>query len=204
MNINEKPMLYYSIDAFSESQVNQIIVVTSSEDINYVSSEIVDKYSFDKVSYIVPGGSERYESVMNGLKYVEGDYVLIHDGARPLITEELIERCIKSAIELNACVAGVKVKDTIKVVSDDKSVVDTPDRSSLYITQTPQAFKTDLIKSAYSSFKEDSSATATDDAMVVETYTNNKVYFVEGDYKNIKVTTPEDISIAELFLTEKK
>lgn len=200
MTICGKPMLYYSIDAFSKSQVDQIVVVTSAEDMKYVATQIVEKYSFDKVTDIVVGGSERYESVMNGLTQVEGDYVLIHDGARPMLTQPIINSCIEGAIVHKACVAGVPVKDTIKEVAQDNSVVSTPDRSKLYITQTPQAFETSLIEQAYAQLQEDGNTNVTDDAMVVENYTDTKVYFVESDYRNIKVTTPEDIGIAELFI----
>lgn len=200
MSISDKPMLYYSLSAFEKSTVDQVIVVTSQDDIDYVQKEIVSRYGFGKVTDIVAGGKERYNSVMNGLEKVSGDIVLIHDGARPMIDLDIINNCIKGVEEHRACVAGVSVKDTIKVVEPSKKIISTPNRDSLYITQTPQAFETDLIKTAYSKMQTSGDTDITDDAMVVERYTDNDVYFVESDYKNIKVTTPEDILLAEVLL----
>ena len=192
MEIKGKPVIWYSLFEFEKSRVDEIILVTGKEDIDYCKKEIVEKYNLKKIKNVVAGGSERYESVYNGLKEVTGNIVLIHDGARPLINNEIIERSIEGTIKSDACVVGVPVKDTIK-------------RSELWITQTPQSFKTDLVKMAYKKMKEElekgnTTLNITDDAMVVEEFTTNQVRFVQGDYKNIKVTTPEDIDIAELFI----
>ena len=189
MEIKGKPVIWYSLFEFEKSRVDEIILVTGKEDIDYV----------------VAGGSERYESVYNGLKEVTGNIVLIHDGARPLINNEIIERSIEGTIKSDACVVGVPVKDTIKRANKEGYIIDTPNRSELWITQTPQSFKTDLVKMAYKKMKEElekgnTTLNITDDAMVVEEFTTNQVRFVQGDYKNIKVTTPEDIDIAELFI----
>lgn len=205
MEIKGKPVIWYSLFEFEKSRVDEIILVTGKEDIDYCKKEIVEKYNLKKIKNVVAGGSERYESVYNGLKEVTGNIVLIHDGARPLINNEIIERNIEGTIKSDACVVGVPVKDTIKRANKEGYIIDTPNRSELWITQTPQSFKTDLVKMAYKKMKEElekgnTTLNITDDAMVVEEFTTNQVRFVQGDYKNIKVTTPEDIDIAELFI----
>lgn len=205
MEIKGKPVIWYSLFEFEKSRVDEIILVTGKEDIDYCKKEIVEKYILKKIKNVVAGGSERYESVYNGLKEVTGNIVLIHDGARPLINNEIIERSIEGTIKSDACVVGVPVKDTIKRANKEGYIIDTPNRSELWITQTPQSFKTDLVKMAYKKMKEElekgnTTLNITDDAMVVEEFTTNQVRFVQGDYKNIKVTTPEDIDIAELFI----
>lgn len=205
MEIKGKPVIWYSLFEFEKSRVDEIILVTGKEDIDYCKKEIVEKYNLKKNKNVVAGGSERYESVYNGLKEVTGNIVLIHDGARPLINNEIIERSIEGTIKSDACVVGVPVKDTIKRANKEGYIIDTPNRSELWITQTPQSFKTDLVKMAYKKMKEElekgnTTLNITDDAMVVEEFTTNQVRFVQGDYKNIKVTTPEDIDIAELFI----
>lgn len=205
MEIKGKPVIWYSLFEFEKSRVDEIILVTGKEDIDYCKKEIVEKYNLKKIKNVVAGGSERYESVYNGLKEVTGNIVLIHDGARPLINNEIIERSIEGTIKSDACVVGVPVKDTIKRANKEGYIIDTPNRSELWITQTPQSFKTDLVKMAYKKMKEklekgNTTLNITDDAMVVEEFTTNQVRFVQGDYKNIKVTTPEDIDIAELFI----
>ena len=205
MEIKGKPVIWYSLFEFEKSRVDEIILVTGKEDIDYCKKEIVEKYNLKKIKNVVAGGSERYESVYNGLKEVTGNIVLIHDGARPLINNEIIESSIEGTIKSDACVVGVPVKDTIKRANKEGYIIDTPNRSELWITQTPQSFKTDLVKMAYKKMKEElekgnTTLNITDDAMVVEEFTTNQVRFVQGDYKNIKVTTPEDIDIAELFI----
>lgn len=205
MEIKGKPVIWYSLFEFEKSRVDEIILVTGKEDIDYCKKEIVEKYNLKKIKNVVAGGSERYESVYNGLKEVTGNIVLIHDGARPLINNEIIERSIEGAIKSDACVVGVPVKDTIKRANKEGYIIDTPNRSELWITQMPQSFKTDLVKMAYKKMKGElekgnTTLNITDDAMVVEEFTTNQVRFVQGDYKNIKVTTPEDIDIAELFI----
>lgn len=205
MEIKGKPVIWYSLFEFEKSRVDEIILVTGKEDIDYCKKEIVEKYNLKKIKNVVAGGSERYESVYNGLKEVTGNIVLIHDGARPLINNEIIERSIEGTIKSDACVVGVPVKETIKRANKEGYIIDTPNRSELWITQTPQSFKTDLVKMAYKKMKEElekgnTTLNITDDAMVVEEFTTNQVRFVQGDYKNIKVTTPEDIDIAELFI----
>ena len=197
----DKPLLYYSLRAFSESNADEIIVVTSRDDIDFVREEIVKKYEFSKVTSIVSGGNERYDSVYSGLKAVSGDICLIHDCARAMINVELINRCIDETVKYRAVVPTVAPKDTIRI-RDGEFGGETIDRSTLCIIQTPQCFYKELIKSAFEKmYKTDyKSLGITDDAMVVEKFTDTKVRLIEGDYKNIKVTTPEDIMIAKAFL----
>ena len=213
--LSGKPVLYYSLKAFEDSRVEKLVIVTSKEEIPYVEKEIVQKYDFRKVCAVVEGGRERYFSVLNGLKalYAAQDvkalqdgYVLIHDGARPFVSGEIIERCIEGAAQYGACVAGMPVKDTIKLASEDGFAVSTPKRSLVWMVQTPQAFSFPLIYDAYCELEEKEETLAkqgvsvTDDASVVELFTEKRVKLVEGSYENIKITTPEDLEIAKTFL----
>ncbi|MCR5396141.1 MAG: 2-C-methyl-D-erythritol 4-phosphate cytidylyltransferase [Lachnospiraceae bacterium] len=200
IEICNKPLLYYSVHAFEKSDVDEIVLVVTPGDENYVKEEIVEKYGFKKVSAIVPGGKERYNSVYEGLKVTRGDYVLIHDGARAFVTKEIIRRSMDGAKEYGACVVGMPVKDTIKVADDDGYVKDTPERSSLWMVQTPQAFFYPLVKDAYEKVLEKDATGVTDDAMVVELATDQKVKLIEGSYDNIKVTTIDDLDVAENIL----
>jgi 2-C-methyl-D-erythritol 4-phosphate cytidylyltransferase len=203
MTILDKPVLYYSIHAFQESSVDEIIVVTEEQDIDYVKTEIVDRYQLDKVTAVVAGGKERFDSAYAGIKACqETDYVLIHDGARPLITPVLIETVIKDVRHYRSVAVGVPSKDTIKIVDEELYATKTPPRKNLWAVQTPQAFSYALISQAYRIMYADerSKEQITDDAMVVETYMEAPVKMILGDYENIKITTPEDIIIAELLL----
>lgn len=199
--VHGKPVLYYTIRAFEESNVDQIILVVGTGEIEYVKKEIVDRFQFKKIIKIVEGGKERYHSVFHALEAVEGsEYVLIHDGARPFVTSAIIERVVAGVKEYKACVVGMPVKDTIKVVDSTQKVIETPAREHLWLVQTPQAFSYSLIKGAYDKLFENSTCSVTDDAMVVEMMTDYPIHMIEGDYRNIKITTEEDIKIAEVFL----
>ncbi len=200
MDLKGKPVIWYSLFAFEKSCVDQIVLVTGQEDIEYCQKNIIEKYGFRKVDAVVAGGKERYESVYNGLKKVTGDTVLIHDGARPLICNEIINRCIEGAELYSACVAGMPVKDTVKIVKENNVVECTPDRNKVWITQTPQAFRYDLVEEAYNNMIGSGAVNVTDDAMVVEQFTGHEVRFVRGDYSNIKITTPEDVALAETLI----
>lgn len=198
-----KPLIYYALKAFQESLVDRIVLVTGQGECDYCKKEIADKYNFSKISHIVEGGKERYHSVYKGLECITHcSYVLIHDGARPFVNAEIIERAVWGARTYDACVIGMPVKDTIKVSDGYGFAHHTPDRNSLWMIQTPQAFSYLLIKEAYEKLFEDvkNQAGITDDAMVVETMTHQKVKLLEGSYENIKVTTPEDMAAAEAFL----
>lgn len=203
MEIKGKPIIWYSLFAFERSKVEQIILVTGKEDIEYCKKNIVEKYNFSKVTDVVSGGAERYESVYNGLQEVKGNIVLIHDGARPMLTRDIINRCVRGVQKHNACVVGMPVKDTIKIVNSNNIIEGTPDRNKVWITQTPQAFRYEVVKKAYDNMKKVNDTKMTDDSMVVEKYTDYNVHFVKGDYCNIKITTPEDIMLAEVFLSDK-
>ena len=209
--IEDKPVLYYALKAFQESPVEEIVLVVGAGEEEYCKKEIVEYYGFDKVKAVVAGGKERYHSVFFGLQAVEeADYVLIHDGARPFLNQDIIQRCIDGAIEHNACVAGMPVKDTIKLADHEGNIESTPERSRVWQIQTPQAFSYSLIKEAYSILIEQeekgikTSIPVTDDAMVVEYFKNQKVHLVQGSYENIKITTPEDMIIASALMRQGK
>lgn len=213
-----KPLIWYALHAIEESSViDDCIVVagTKVNDIEYMSEEIVARYGFRKVDTIVAGGKERYDSVYQALKVIADDdmavpnrdgYIFIHDGVRPFLTEEILERCYEAVEKYHACVAGMPVKDTIKIVDENKFAGQTPDRNLLWQVQTPQVFDAPLILSAYERLMQEKERllregiSITDDAMVVETFTDCNVKMVEGDYRNIKVTTPEDMAVGEAFL----
>ena len=201
--IKEKPVLYYSLKAFEESQIDEIILVVGSGEVEYCKKEIVEQYGFLKVCAVVEGGKERYHSVFEGLKAAgDTDYVLIHDGARPFLTQAIIERTINAVCQYQACVVGMPVKDTIKIIDEDNCAKETPNRSSVWIVQTPQAFSYPLIYDAYERMLKEEDTAITDDAMVVERMTDKKVKLIEGSYQNIKITTPEDLAIAEAYLSD--
>ena len=201
LTLKGKPILYYSLKAFEESCVNDIILVTGKDQIDYCKENIVSLYQFRKVSNIIEGGRERYDSVYHALKCTDQpDYVLIHDGARPFISVPLIENIISEVKDCHACILGTPVKETIKVVDQDGYITSTPNRNTLWAAQTPQAFEYTSIRKAYDSFYQNGDRTATpitDDAMVYESFLNKPVKIIPGDYNNIKITTPEDLYTAE-------
>lgn len=209
MELEGRPLITYALERFEKSEVDQILLVTGEEEIAYCRREIVDAYGFSKVCGIAAGGKERYHSVCNGLRALQGmgiTHVLIHDGARPLITEKIIRDAMEGAAEYEACVIAVPVKDTIKVADEERFAAETPRRDRLWQIQTPQAFSYPLISAAYEKLmsREEYQQGVTDDAMVVESMTDRKVKLIMGDYTNIKVTTPEDMVLAEAFLRMQK
>ena len=168
---------------------------------SYCQSEIVEKYGFTKVCKVTAGGKERYDSVYAGLLCCQDtDYVYIHDGARPFVTEEMIQRGYEAVKRTNACVMGMPSKDTVKLADPSGYIKETPDRKIVWNIQTPQIFSYDLIRGAYESIRKKDMSNVTDDAMVVEQETGTKILLVEGSYQNIKITTPEDLAVAEAFL----
>ena len=211
LDIGGKPLIYYSLKAFEESPVDDIVLVVSRGDVEFVRSEIVEKFGFDKVKAIVEGGLYRYHSVRLGLMAAEDDYdyAFIHDGARPFLTKDIILRALDGARNYGACVVGMPVKDTIKICDEVGFAVSTPNRDRTWMIQTPQTFSFKLIKDLYMRLdREEEELIAkgvniTDDAMVVEYFTDRKVKLVEGSYNNIKITTPEDIPAAEAILGKK-
>lgn len=203
-----KPVLYYSLKAFEDSFIDSIILVVGKGEEEYCRSEIVDKYGFHKVSAIIEGGKERYHSVANGLQVVskDTDYVFIHDGARPFITDEILLRALEQVKLTDACVVGMPVKDTVKIADEEGFVDQTPNRARVWQVQTPQVFSFSVVGSAYKKLieqelqLEEQGIFVTDDAMVVEYFEKKKVKLVEGSYQNIKITTPEDLNIAQSFM----
>ena len=189
-----KPVLYYALKAFQESFVERVVLV--ADEVEYCKKEIVERFGFRKVSRVVAGGKERYHSVWAGLQAAgECGYIFIHDGARPFVTEEILGRAYACVREYDACVVGMPVAST-------------PKRDDVWMVQTPQVFSAGLIRSAYGALMESETERKalpqnlriTDDAMVVEYFTNHRVKLVEGSYENIKLTTPEDLMMAECFL----
>ena len=203
-----KPVLYYSLKAMEESFIDEVVLVVGAGEEEYVKQEIVQPGGFHKVKKIVTGGKERYHSVANGIRTVseDTDYLYIHDGARPFLEKEILERARTCVHQYKACVVGMHVKDTIKIADDNGFGTLTPDRSRVWMIQTPQVFDFSLIKTCYEKLTAQEEELIkqgikiTDDAMVVETFSAVPVKFTEGSYKNIKITTPEDMKIAELFL----
>ena len=195
-----KPLMVYSLEAFDKSAVDEIILVVAPGEIPYCQKEIVDKYHIRKVTHIIEGGKERYDSVYAGLSVVSGQYVMIHDSARAFVTDDIIQRSMEEVERYGAIVVGMPVKDTIKIAGEKGFVSDTPDRSKVWSVQTPQCFETNLIKNAYEALMRQERICLTDDAMVAEQMTDVPVKLIEGSYHNIKVTTPEDLVQAEYIL----
>lgn len=201
--VDGKPIIYYSLKAFEDSEVQEIVLVVGAGEIEYCKREIIDKYNLKKVTKIVEGGKERYHSVFEGLKAIEKtDYVMIHDGARPFLNQDIIKRAMQAVKVYEACVVGMPVKDTIKIADDEGYAKETPERKKVWMIQTPQSFAYELIYNAYRQMLENENELITDDAMVVESMTDKKVKLIEGSYKNIKITTPEDLLIAEAYMRE--
>lgn len=244
MLLKGKPLLWYSLQAVQQSQIidDCILVAGNGEDtaetetvstLDYVRSEIVDRYGFTKVAAIIPGGEERCWSVENAMALLRSleweewadceSYVFIHDSARPFLTEDILKRTYEAVQQYHACVAAMPSKDTVKLADDVAFAISTPDRSKVWTIQTPQVFERTLITGAYECLRhqyrnvsakltlsaEDTVTNlsvgsgqppVTDDASVVERFTDVRVKLVEGSYQNIKITTPEDIKVAEAFL----
>ena len=218
MELDGMPVLCYSLRCFQESPLIQdIILVTGEESISYCKEEIVQKYHFTKVNIITSGGAERYLSVGRALQLItdgrlkvpnEHGYVFIHDGARPFLTEKILEDTYAAAVQYQACVAAVQSKDTVKISDGEGFALSTPDRRTVWNIQTPQVFETSLILQAYERLKnrlprmQEQGIQVTDDASVVELFTETRVKLVEASYQNIKITTPEDMKTAEAFLED--
>ena len=211
-----KPVIWYSLNVVEKSVViDDCILVAGAGDLEFVREEIIQKYGFSKVDLIVAGGEERYLSVMNALRAIEAGelhtsnrdgYLFIHDGARPFLTEEMLIRLADTVEEYHACVAAVPAKDTIKIADDKGFALQTPDRRNVWSVQTPQVFDTQLAMEAYERLAgrlqrlREQGIAITDDAAVVELFTDYRVKMVEGSYRNIKLTTPEDMLVAEAFM----
>lgn len=201
IELKGKPIIYYTIKKFQENKsIDNIIVVLPPDEISYFKEEILIKYSL-KIDKIVVGGTERQDSVYNALKSISDtktDIVLIHDGARPFISDRIINDGIRYAIEYGAAAPGVIPKDTIKVKNKSNFSISTPNRENLVAIQTPQVFKYKEILECHEKVKANKEI-VTDDTMVAEKY-GYKVYLYDGEYTNIKVTTPEDLILGEKLI----
>lgn len=197
LQCNKKPILVYSILPFEKSKlINEIILVTRRSKINS-AKKIINKFGFRKIRKIVAGGRIRQDSVYNALKKVDkADYILVHDVARPLISKQLIERCVKAAEKFGAAIPAVLSRDTIKI--GNKFVERTPERSNLWLVQTPQVFKYNILKKAYDAARKDKFY-RTDDASLVERL-GYKIKIVPAYFENIKITVPTDLIVAEVLL----
>ena len=198
MMLKDKPVLAHSLLAFEQSPVDDIVIVCGAGDEEYIIKEFVEKYGLSKVSAVCEGGAERYNSDYNGLKACKDtDYVLMHDGARPYVSDEIIKRNIEEVQKYKAVVTSVKATDTVKIADDNGFVISTPERKSVYFMQTPQTFEYKLALDSYSKLIEELEkevkVQVTDDAQVVEMYSEIKVKLIEGDYSNIKITVPKDL-----------
>ncbi|MEG0014674.1 MAG: 2-C-methyl-D-erythritol 4-phosphate cytidylyltransferase [Cellulosilyticaceae bacterium] len=205
IKLKDKEVIAHTIDVFNNMKdISDIIVVTGADEIDYVKEEICDKYKLNKVKKVIAGGKERQDSVWNGIEAVADkyEYVIIHDGARPFIEEETIIKCLDKAKQTGASIVAVPLKDTIKVGNAKTGEVEaTPNRETLWSVQTPQIFKTHIIKEAHR-YAKTHGIYGTDDSFLVEAM-GEKVYIVEGKYTNIKMTTPDDLIIGEKILESK-
>jgi 2-C-methyl-D-erythritol 4-phosphate cytidylyltransferase len=193
--LGDEPLLARVIDAFDGCAAIEQIVIVLREQIMAEARRMIVGHDWSKVIDCCIGGNRRQDSVKAGLERLgKYDWVIIHDGARPLVTTDLIDRGLEAAVETGAAVAAVPVTDTIKVAGEDRIVQHTPSRESLWAVQTPQVFRSDIIKEAYRRAKED----VTDDASLVER-TGYEVKLYWGSYDNIKVTTPDDLALAEVL-----
>ena len=199
-----KEILAHSVEKFEKAEKIRDIVLVTGEDSLQDVRDMAQEYSWKKITSVVAGGKERQDSVWNGLQAVSADteIVLIHDGVRPFVTEDILNHSIETAVEMGGCVAGVPAKDTIKVCNSENIAVATPDRSTLWQIQTPQTFRKDLILQAYQKAKAEGFV-GTDDASLAE-YSGCPVKVIMGSYRNIKITTKEDLLIGEAFLKEEQ
>ncbi|PKM76695.1 MAG: 2-C-methyl-D-erythritol 4-phosphate cytidylyltransferase [Firmicutes bacterium HGW-Firmicutes-15] len=201
MLLNSRPVLAYSLEFFEKLDVvDEIVVVTGEKELDYCEREIIKPFKYNKVSAVIPGGKERQDSVWAGLRKLGADteFVAVHDGARPLLSSAVLYRLLEEAREWGAAIPGIASKDTLKAVDRDDFVRQTLDRTIVYAIQTPQVFKYEELMSAYQQAYEENFR-GTDDASLFEHFIG-RVKLVEGDYDNIKITTPGDMLIAEALL----
>ncbi|MBM7615335.1 2-C-methyl-D-erythritol 4-phosphate cytidylyltransferase [Alkaliphilus hydrothermalis] len=197
--LHNKPVLAHTLQVFQDcTEIEEIVLVVGEGEVEFCQKEILDKYQLSKVARVVEGGKERFHSVYNGLVAIDNcSIVLIHDGARPFVKEEIILNSIMEAQREGAVIVGVPVKDTIKIINDNMEVANTPARKTLWAIQTPQTFRYSLLREAYDKNQWDESIT--DDASLMEKV-GQRVKVIMGDYENIKLTTPDDLLIAEKIL----
>ena len=195
-----KPLLASTIAPFQNVPEIQAITLVVAENNLARANALVETYGFEKVLTVCAGGARRQDSVWNGMQTVK-DYrwLVVHDGARPCVTIDEIQRGLQEAAQWGTAVAAVPVKDTIKISGGDRMILETLDRSTLWSAQTPQIFPRNLLYDAY----QYNTAEVTDDASLVES-TGHPVHLYFGSYENIKVTTPDDMLLAELFLKQRE
>jgi len=204
--LDGRPILARTLEVFERTPlVDGIFVVIPADEIPFCREQVVERNGFTKVQSIVPGGAERQQSVLNGLRAMEGaaddnDVVLIHDGVRPFVTEDILSRATTVARDNDGALVAVPAKDTIKMV-ENGIITATPPRETLWLAQTPQAFRYGIIRAAHE-VADAERFLGTDDAMLVERL-GRQVRIVVGDYRNVKITTPEDMVLAEAFLKER-
>src|SRR4051812_33385545 len=202
LELNGVPVLVHTLRVFENDEACKSIILAIHPQDEKEINGLLKKYQISKVSDLVPGGDERQHSIYNALKTVKADgIILVHDAARPFIHKDCIHRLAQKAVEASAAIIGVPVKDTMKKVNDGV-VAETVERSSLWAVQTPQAFRISLLKKAYQKAEEDKYL-GTDDASLVERL-DFPVAIVEGDYDNIKLTTPEDLYFAEAIIKKRE
>ncbi|WP_151737865.1 2-C-methyl-D-erythritol 4-phosphate cytidylyltransferase [Paenibacillus tengchongensis] len=202
LRLADKPIIVHTLEVFQRHPlITEIVLVTGAEDVERCR-EWVHTYGMDKVKAIIPGGSERQYSVHLGLRELDTEWVMVHDGVRPFVAAGEIDACYTKAKETGASVLAVPVKDTIKQVDKDGMVVSTPDRRSLWAIQTPQTFRLSDLLAAYEAAERDGYL-GTDDSSLAER-SGIPVAVVEGSYRNIKITTPEDLEFAEFTQAQQR
>ncbi len=203
IELKGKPILAHTLQVFQDAEIiDEIILVVGKDSVDIVKKDIVEAFGITKAKKVIPGGSERYASVYQGLLACSyADYVFIQDGVRPFVTEDILNRGYETVRRCGSAVCGMPSKDTVKIVDADGTVVQTPDRSRVWLVQTPQIFSLPLIRDAYEKLMAGDPSGVTDDAMVLE-MAGEKVTMFEGSYRNIKITTPEDLAVAERFLED--
>ena len=203
LKLAQKPILAHTIQRFEQnSAVDAIFVIVDQADFSECRAAVLRPYPFTKVQELVEGGETRQMSVYNGIRALSADvdFVIVHDGVRPFVTDEVIFACLTAAEECGAAVAAVPVKDTIKVANKDSFIVETPVRDRLWAVQTPQVFRKSLLEEAHQ-VAQARQLTATDDASLVEQL-GFPVKLVEGSYANLKITTPIDLQVAEVLISD--
>lgn len=204
LSLLDKPVLAHTVEVFQNCDlITEIIVVVKEDEMDYCRRKVIEKYNYNKVKALIRGGQSRQKSVYNGLQSVDNaDYVLIHDGARPLLTEDMLCRAIDQVKDHKAVGVAVPVKDTIKRIDSNGYIAETPARDKLWAIQTPQVFEYSLVSAAYSrAIKED--IKGTDTSMLVERL-DKKVKLIRGSYENLKITTPEDLINAEAIIKRRQ
>ena len=205
--IDEIPILTHTVRVFDKSEdTHEIILVVPKEDIDYCQKYIIDPFKFKKTIHLIQGGKKRQDSVFNGLKLIQDmvdstrqTIVMIHDGVRPFVNDNIIKNCIKKAVKYGACIPVIKITDTIKQISSDSCIKKTLSRESICCAQTPQTFKLGLIVNAFEHAIK-TNFSGTDDASLIE-HLKHDVSIVKGSKHNIKITTPEDLVLGKYLLT---